>query len=78
MAKRTLRTPLCDMLGIDDPILSAGMANSARVIAANALSMLILVIAEFGQQYIRAIGSFAAASAAPPIRLAAVPPARSA
>ena len=48
MAKRTLRTPLCDMLGIDYPILSAGMGPSLIGETTGAPVELVVAVSEAG------------------------------
>ncbi len=48
MAKTTLRTPLCDMLGIDYPILSAGMGPSLIGEKTGAPVELVVAVSEAG------------------------------
>ena len=48
MAKRTLRTPLCDMLGIEYPILSAGMGPSLIGEKTGAPVELVVAVSEAG------------------------------
>ena len=48
MARRTLRTPLCDMLGIDYPILSAGMGPSLIGERTGAPVELVVAVSEAG------------------------------
>ncbi len=48
MAKRTFRTPLCDMLGIDYPILSAGMGPSLIGEKTGAPVELVVAVSEAG------------------------------
>jgi len=48
VAKRTLRTPLCDMLGIEYPILSAGMGPSLIGEKTGAPVELVVAVSEAG------------------------------
>ena len=48
MAKRTLRTPLCEMLGIEYPILSAGMGPSLIGEKTGAPVELVVAVSEAG------------------------------
>ncbi len=48
MARRTLRTPLCDMLGIEYPILSAGMGPSLIGEKTGAPVDLVVAVSEAG------------------------------
>ena len=48
MAKRTLRTPLCDMLDIEYPILSAGMGPSLIGEKTGAPVELVVAVSEAG------------------------------
>ena len=48
MAKPTLRTPLCDMLGIEYPILSAGMGPSLIGETTGAPAELVVAVSEAG------------------------------
>src|SRR3989339_679726 len=48
MAKRTLRTKLCDMLGIEYPILSAGMGPSLIGEKTGAPVGLVVAVSEAG------------------------------
>ncbi len=48
MTKRTLRTPLCDMLGIEYPILSAGMGPSLIGESTGAPVELVVAVSEAG------------------------------
>ncbi|MBW2413242.1 MAG: nitronate monooxygenase [Deltaproteobacteria bacterium] len=48
MARRTLRTPLCDMLGIEYPILSAGMGPSLIGEETGAPVGLVVAVSEAG------------------------------
>ncbi|MDJ0869987.1 MAG: nitronate monooxygenase [Myxococcota bacterium] len=48
MPRRTLRTPLCDMLGIDYPILSAGMGPSLIGEKTGAPVELVVAVSEAG------------------------------
>ena len=48
MGKRTLRTPLCDMLGIEYPILSAGMGPSLIGEKTGAPVELVVAVSEAG------------------------------
>ncbi len=48
MAKRTLRTPLCDLLGIEYPILSAGMGPSLIGEKTGAPVELVVAVSEAG------------------------------
>jgi len=48
MTKRTLRTPLCDMLGIEYPILSAGMGPSLIGEKTGAPVELVVAVSEAG------------------------------
>ena len=48
MAKRTLRTKLCDMLGIEYPILSAGMGPSLVGEKTGATVELVVAVSEAG------------------------------
>ena len=48
MGKRILRTRLCDMLGIDYPILSAGMGPTLLGETAGAPVELVVAVSEAG------------------------------
>src|SRR6056297_2917304 len=48
MSKRVLRTPLCDMLGIDYPILSAGMGPTLIGENTGAPVELVVAVSEAG------------------------------
>ena len=48
MTKRTLRTPLCDMLNIEYPILSAGMGPSLIGEKTGAPVELVVAVSEAG------------------------------
>jgi len=48
MARRTLRTRLCDMLGIDYPIICAGMGPTLIGETAGAPAELVVAVSEAG------------------------------